>query len=939
MEELSMEPGTFNYTTEDEERILGNIEGDATFLKIPSATEMRNKYINDCKRLISSQLHLTTLGQYLKERKIPRGLRSNIRPNLFSSNTTFRNRFMMISNKYAMDVMLLNVEFLQIEVKKLQTSVGDTGKKLQDLLNKDDWTVFKDKVDKDMSKIRGELEETKRKKWIRDTGDYETGHVYAWQTDNFKTTWRKRGYMNVNSCNVSNLYDMNYEFVSFRLNQRSSRKKRRGGRRQHRRQKENRKKQSTENTEPTEERTELVVNISHKILTGAQISVLSKGLNFSPCTHINWFQLQIDLERFLRQIKLREWFGDNKDISSEKLSEFDLRMVDLKNKSKFIPPTSSAVIKAFEEAVKLDIEQLRCKGVKEYKRPNILREEMEALEELVHDGDIIIKPADKGGAVVVMDKQAYVTEVMKQLSDEQVYGKLERDPKFSIQEEIKKCLEEALHACIINQELYNYLFEVNPRTPVLYITPKIHKTLVDPPGRPIVSGVGSVFNKMGIFLDKILNSITRKKAIHLENRVLLASFDVVLLYTSINHDGGLRAINRMLDARQYTPEGKSFLLTMLEIILRRNYFLFGDAFYTQKQGTAMGANMAPSYANLVMEVLEEDLVYVSHHFRYVLGWWRYIDDVFLLWTGTETELDEFHSYLNTVDLTIKFTLVKSWTEIQFLDVLVEQKNGQLITTLYVKDTDRNNLLLYDSQHPCSMKRSIPLSQLLRVRRIVRDEDTVDTTIDQLIKKFLNRGYPKRLLEQTKKKVMEKDRLQLICRESYGRNKRTLNRVPFVSTYSEESREISNIIKKHWTMLGRCLPNVPEFKMPPLYSYKRSRNIKDIIIRSDIGPKRKDTQRYLTGSKRNGCFPCLNCINCTYMVKGPTFVHPKTGKHFADCKYTEKDLKCKIIDAVPIQRRGGNRELILKKKELMWINELNTLRPGGLNADFKMHTII
>ncbi|CAJ0952071.1 unnamed protein product [Ranitomeya imitator] len=93
-------------------------------------------------------------------------------------------------------------------------------------------------------------------------------------------------------------------------------------------------------------------------------------------------------------------------------------MVDLKNKSRFIPPTSSAAIKAFEEAVKFDIEQLKCKGVKEYRRPNILREEMEALEELVHDGDIIIKPADKEGAVVVMDRQAYVTEVMRQLSDE-----------------------------------------------------------------------------------------------------------------------------------------------------------------------------------------------------------------------------------------------------------------------------------------------------------------------------------------------------------------------------------------------------------------------------------------------------------------------------------------------------------------------------------------
>ncbi|CAJ0933968.1 unnamed protein product, partial [Ranitomeya imitator] len=133
-----------------------------------------------------------------------------------------------------------------------------------------------------------------------------------------------------------------------------------------------------------------------------------------------------------------------------------------------------------------------------------------------------------------------------------------------------------------------------------------------------------------------------------------------------------------------------------------------------------------------------------------------------------------------------------------------------------------------------------------------------------------------------------------------------------------------------------------------------------------------------------------------MVKGPTFIHPQTGKmyrineyltcssayviyllmcpcklwyigettcefkvrmnqhrysirkkrtdlpvpkHFLEFNHTEKDLKCKIIDAVPAQRRGGDRELILKKKELKCIYELNTLKPNGLNVDFKIHTVI
>lgn len=41
----------------------------------------------------------------------------------------------------------------------------------------------------------------------------------------------------------------------------------------------------------------------------------------------------------------------------------------------------------------------------------------------------------------------------------------------------------------------------------------------------------------------------------------------------------------------------------------------------------------------------------------------------------------------------------------------------------------------------------------------------------------------------------------------------------------------------------------------------------------------------------------------------------------------------VIDGVPINRRGGNREL--RKREVHWINRLDTLQPKGLNTDFDL----
>ncbi|CAJ0951069.1 unnamed protein product, partial [Ranitomeya imitator] len=570
-----MELGIFQYTSEEEERILGGIEGEAFFLKTPSTTELKRKYESDVKRLVNLQLHMMTLGQYYKENKIPRGLRSGIRPNLFQGNATYCARFVMISNKYAMDTILLNIDFLQIETKKLQANIGESECKIQTLLTAEEWSAFKEKVDKESVKLRNDLEEIKRRKWNRDLEDYETGHIYTWQKEGSKPIWKKKGGCNDNHMRNVNEKLTNNDIIPHRPGQwygRTSKRKRRGGKRHHQYQKKNRKEQiaATKTSNLQEKGSELVINISSKVLTPTQISILSRGLSFSPCTHTEWFDLQVDMERFFRSIKLKEWFHDKNIVNRAGGSEFDSKNLGLRQSSDFVPPTNSAIINAFETAVKRNIEVIRDGASEKFKHPNISGEEYRALQELVHDDDIIIKPADKGGAVVIMDKGKYIAEINRQLRDEMVYQRLDGDPKFDIMGEINDCLKEALENQIIDQELKNYLTIEFPRT-------------------------------LGTFLDKILNPIAKKsksyiqdttdflnklEAIKLESEVILVSFDVISLYTSIEHDSGIKAIEKKLNLLGISVIGKTFLIRLLEIILRRSYFLFGDTFYSQKKKNA-----------------------------------------------------------------------------------------------------------------------------------------------------------------------------------------------------------------------------------------------------------------------------------------------------------------------------------------------------------------
>ena len=61
-----------------------------------------------------------------------------------------------------------------------------------------------------------------------------------------------------------------------------------------------------------------------------------------------------------------------------------------------------------------------------YKQPrkkNLTKEEYKAIKSLKNNKNIIIKPADKGSAVVILDRNAYIKEGQRQLNDTKFYEK------------------------------------------------------------------------------------------------------------------------------------------------------------------------------------------------------------------------------------------------------------------------------------------------------------------------------------------------------------------------------------------------------------------------------------------------------------------------------------------------------------------------------------
>ena len=94
--------------------------------------------------------------------------------------------------------------------------------------------------------------------------------------------------------------------------------------------------------------------------------------------------------------------------------------------------------------------------------------------------------------------------------------------------------------------------------------------------------------------------------------------------------------------------------------------------------------MAPPYAIIFMGDLEERIL-KDWSFK-PLVWWRYIDDIFLLWQHGEEKLKEFQDILNRYHPGIKFTSTYSRERIDFLDLEIIKEGNRLLTDVFVKST-------------------------------------------------------------------------------------------------------------------------------------------------------------------------------------------------------------------------------------------------------------
>ena len=341
----------------------------------------------------------------------------------------------------------------------------------------------------------------------------------------------------------------------------------------------------------------------------------------------------------------------------------------------------------------------------------------------------------------------------------------------------------------------------------MYLLPKIHKRLSDVTGRPVISNCGTPTEKVSEFLDHHLQPVMKSGKSYVKDTgdfiekirnlgkipkdSFLVTVDVVGLYPSIPHEAGLNALYEKLEQRSDKKISSTDLVNMAEFVLKNNYFEFDTKVHQQISGIVIGTKFAPSDTCIFMDKVENE--FLETQTIKPLVWLRYIDDIFLIWNESEEKLETFLKNLNEFHPNLRFTSEKSKTSVNFLDLTINLLDQELETNLYCKPTDCHQFLDFNSAHPLHIKTYIVYSQGLRIKRSCSSNLAIENHMKNLRGWFRNRGYPKNLVDNQLKRVIETSSISRCTRQRE-------NGVPLVLTDHPRFSRVNSIIKQQLMFL-------------------------------------------------------------------------------------------------------------------------------------------
>lgn len=503
-----------------------------------------------------------------------------------------------------------------------------------------------------------------------------------------------------------------------------------------------------------------IVNLTNVKFNTEETQVLEKCLKYTPQEKVNDEELLIQCESII---------GKEKEEPIKKQMRFEVSRI---------------------------VEEIKEKKNKQERRNKREQMQIRKLKKKIKDNNIMLTKADKGNAVVVIEKEEYVKKGIEFISNEN-YEEIKYDYTNKFQSRVKRILKESK---IFKNKLK--VTEVNPIAPRLKCQIKLHKEHM--PVRPIVSFIGAPSYKLAKECSKVLrewyewknkynienNKMVVEKLtteVEIKENLKLMSLDVVDMYTNI-------PVNKVLQIIEENKlggyENKKELVSLIKECMEQNYFRFNNKFYIQKRGLPMGSPMSPLLAEIYMNNMENKIMESKTHNLKIKKWLRYVDDILIIWEGTDEEWKQFVEEINNMEETIKFKMEIGNQEINFLDLNIKMTKDNFIFDIYRKETFTDAIIPNDSYHPMQYKMAAISNYCHRVNNCIRNEKIKMKEIRRIKKIVKNNKYNPNIVDNMIRKIKVKDERGNECIKEKEEYKGSVSYIGY------ETKKIKDMFKKH-----------------------------------------------------------------------------------------------------------------------------------------------
>jgi hypothetical protein len=271
------------------------------------------------------------------------------------------------------------------------------------------------------------------------------------------------------------------------------------------------------------------------------------------------------------------------------------------------------------------------------------------------------------------------------------------------------------------------------------------------------------------------------------------------MYPNIPTNELIPIIRDMTLANQLDQEITNELIQVTHTVLEQNYFTFNNRSHSQLTGLAMGAPSSAILSAIYLQYLEHTKIIKTLTQHGVIGYFRYVNDILIVYDENSTDIQELHRSFNNLAPTIKFALeTETNGGINFLDISIQNASYMLAFNIHWKPTATDVIIPKDSCHPPEQKHAAIRNMINRMNSY-KLNDASKQHEQQIIEQIIaDNGYDIsiiKLFHKTKHKDNTNDNRNSWAKFTYfGRETRVITKL-FKETHLGISYKVNNTINK------------------------------------------------------------------------------------------------------------------------------------------------